>query len=144
MLTRLGLAQWVLPLARRTRKRQKVFESREAMFACYREKGVFRDIDNIGLHAIVDALIQPRPDGKVALAYPPEWEAQIYTTGLVADVELWRQLPTLKPPLLVIHGENSEVFRGKTGLLFKHSLPSPMLLSTVSLTPATWCLLNNQ
>jgi pimeloyl-ACP methyl ester carboxylesterase len=127
MLTRLGLAQWVLPLARRTRKRQKVFESREAMFACYRDKGVFRDIDNIGLHAIVAALIQPRPDGKVELVYPPEWETQIYTTGLVADVELWRQLPTLKPPLLVIHGENSEVFREKTGLLFKRCLPNAII-----------------
>jgi pimeloyl-ACP methyl ester carboxylesterase len=127
ILTRLGLAQWVLPLVRKTRKRQQVFESRAAMFACYRDKAVFRDIDNVGLHAIVNALVQPRPDGKVELTYPPEWEAQIYTTGLVADEELWRQLPNLKPPLLVIRGKNSDVFRERTGLLFKHGLPNAVI-----------------
>jgi pimeloyl-ACP methyl ester carboxylesterase len=129
MLTKLGLAQRVLPLARKTRKRQQVFESHAAMFASYRDKTVFRDIDGVGLHAIVDALVLPQPDGKVRLIYPPEWEAQIYITGLVADEELWRQLPTLKPPLLVIRGKNSNVFREKTGLLFKHSLPNAVIRS---------------
>lgn len=127
MLTRLGLAQWVLPLARRTRKRQQVFENRAAMFACYRDKAVFRDIDDVGLHAIVNALVQPRTDGKIELTYPREWEAQIYITGLVADEELWRQLPTLKPPLLIIRGKNSDVFQEKTGQLFKHHLPNVVI-----------------
>ncbi len=81
LVYRLGLAGRALPLARRALWRKPVFEDKAAMFANYRSKAVFAGLSDAGLHAYVDALASPLPDGRVGLAYPPQWEARIYITG---------------------------------------------------------------
>jgi hypothetical protein len=71
-----------------TLRRRRVFESVETMFDNYRRKPVFNRIDDRGLRAYVEALARPRPDGQVALAYSPEWEATIYMTGPLYEWKL--------------------------------------------------------
>ncbi len=99
------------------------------MFANYRRKAVFRYMSDAALQDYVEALGCPLPDGRVELCYPGSWEARIYVTGMRADLELWRSLPQLKPPLLIIRGAASDTFREVTGRLVLRRLPSARVVT---------------
>jgi pimeloyl-ACP methyl ester carboxylesterase len=124
LIYRLGLAYRLHPLARSTLKRRGSFDSHAAMYANYRQKAVFRHLSDGALQDYVQALGCPLPDGRVELCYPSRWEARIYVTGLRADLELWRNLPSLKPPLLIIRGAESDTFWEETGRLTLRRLPA--------------------
>lgn len=121
---RLGLAYHLHPLAQGALKRREFFDSHASMFANYRQKAVFRNLSHAALQAYVEALGCPLPDGRVELCYPGSWEARIYVTGIRADLELWHNLPQLKPPLLIIRGAESGTFWEKTGRRVQRRLPS--------------------
>lgn len=109
----LGLLSRFHPLIRRTRRRKTHFSSREAMFRNYRKKEVFQDIPDQVLRDYVEGLARDTASGGVSLAYDPRWEAQIYATGGIYDRQLWKLLPELDLPMLVIRGEHSDTLSRK-------------------------------
>lgn len=123
----LGLAHRVHPSIPGTLRRRRVFESVETMFDNYRRKPVFNRIDDRGLRAYVEALARPRPDGQVALAYSPEWEATIYMTGPLYEWKLWPQLKELRPPLLIVRGEKTDTFFPSAARMVKQRLPQAVI-----------------
>ncbi len=129
LIYRLRLAYRIQPMVKGTLRRKAVFEDREAMFANYRQKPVFQGISDAGLHAYVDAMAHPRPDGRVELAYPPQWEARVYATGMRADMEIWRALPDLVAPLLIIRGARKGTFWEETGKAVKRRLPTAQVIT---------------
>jgi pimeloyl-ACP methyl ester carboxylesterase len=129
IIYRLGLA-YFHPLVRGALHRKDCFTDLSAMFTNYRRKAIFRNIDDAGLWAYVDAVAKPLPDGKVELAYPPAWEARIYATSLRADMHIWRNLAKLKPPTLIIRGGESDAFRANTARRMQ-SLRGDILLRTI-------------
>ncbi len=104
---KLGLARRVHPLIAPTLRRRRVFENAEIMYARYRRAPVFSRIDDAGLRAYVDSMTRPRPDGQVELAYSPEWEVKIYET---THFDMWEEMKSLRTPLLVIRGGESDTF----------------------------------
>ncbi len=121
-MARLGYR--VHPLARGAMRRRRTFESREAMFDNYRRKAVFQGMDDQALWAYVDSLAEPdNRNGGVRLRYSPEWEARIYVTSVRADLEIWRGLSSLRLPILVIRGENTDTFLENTARLFQRKVP---------------------
>ncbi len=108
MLSGVGLLMQIHPLIGRTLKRKRVFASERAMYDNYREKRVFRRIPDEVLRDYVQGLARPRPDGKVELAYPPEWEVKIYQTGGMADRHIWSSLGNCALPVLLIRGEETD------------------------------------
>jgi pimeloyl-ACP methyl ester carboxylesterase len=124
---KLGLAHRLHPLIPSTRRRQRVFESVEAMYASYRQKPVFSRIDDDGLRACVEALARPRPDGQVELAYPPEWEARIYLVGPLVERKLWPQVKNLRPPLLVVRGKETDAFMPAAARMMQARLPRAVI-----------------
>lgn len=129
LIYRLGLAYRLHPLVKGALKRRGEFESRAAMFANYRQKAVFRRLSDAALADYVEALACPRADGRVGLCYPAEWEARIYVTGVRADLELWRALPQLKIPLLIVRGAETNTFWERTGRLVQRRLPTARVIS---------------
>lgn len=129
LVFRLGLAYRAHPLISATLRRRRLFASPEAMFANYRSKGVFQRLSDAALWAYVQAIARPRPDGQVELCYPPEWEARIYATGLRRDLEIWRLLPRLRPPVLVLRGALTDTFWESTAALFQRRLPAAQILT---------------
>jgi len=107
-LSQVGLLAHVHPLIGRTLKRRREFDSEEDMFQNYRQKDVFAKIPDHVLWDYVRGMARTRPDGKVELAYPPEWEAKIYQTGGVADPLIWSSLESCQLPVLLIRGEMTE------------------------------------
>jgi pimeloyl-ACP methyl ester carboxylesterase len=127
LIYRLGLGYRVHPLVKGALKRRDQFDSSAAMYANYRQKAVFKQMSDSALKDYVDALGCPRPDGSVELCYPACWEARIYVTGVRADLELWRELPKLKIPLLIFRGMETDTFKEQTGRLVQRSLPSTQI-----------------
>jgi pimeloyl-ACP methyl ester carboxylesterase len=119
----LGLSYRLNPLVNGALRRRRIFESKGAMFENYRNKEIFRCLDDAALQDYVEALARLREDGQIELDYSPEWEARIYATGVLADMDIWRSLGDLKPPLLVMRGENSDTFRLDSLRLLRKKLP---------------------
>lgn len=129
LIVRLGLAYRLHPLARGALRRRTAFDSRQAMFDNYRRKAVFARLDDSALQHYVAALAAPAPDGKVKLSYPAEWEARIYVTASLADMEIWGSLPNLKPPVLVLRGSETDTFWESTAARFQRRLPGAVIRS---------------
>jgi pimeloyl-ACP methyl ester carboxylesterase len=127
LLTALGLDYRLHPLARRTLRRRRIFESQAEMFANYRSKAVFNRMDDQALQAYVESMARETPEGKVELVFSPEWEARIYVTAIQADLEIWRELSTLKPPLWILRGAETDTFLEQTARRFQRALPSAVL-----------------
>lgn len=125
----LGLGHKLLPLVKSAQRRRKVFESPEAMFANYRRKPIFQNIDDHGLQAYVHAMASPLDDGQVELVYPPEWEAHLYLTGVRCGIDLWRDLSGLIPPTLIIRGGDSNTFWESTAKRVQRLLPQSCMHS---------------
>jgi len=107
-------------LIRRTLCRRRTWSSRQACTEHYRDKPLFATWPEASLRAYVEAGTRERAAGGVELAYPPEWEAHIFAT-VPADV--WRAVPRLRTPALVIRGERSETFRPESQARMERLLP---------------------
>jgi pimeloyl-ACP methyl ester carboxylesterase len=66
--------------------------------------------------------ITRKTDSRYELIYSPEWEAQIYRTGM-HDFDIWRELPNLKVPVLFIRGAETDTFLEKAARLVKRKQP---------------------
>jgi len=130
----LGLSYRFHPLVRGALNRRRVFASREAIVRGYRRKEIFRYLSETSLQAYAAGLTRPRPDGKLELVYSPEWEARIYMTGVWRDMDLWRGLPGLELPLLIIRGAETDTFWPSSARLVQRKLP---LAQIVTLENAT-------
>jgi pimeloyl-ACP methyl ester carboxylesterase len=122
LVFRLGLAYRLHPLVKGALRRRTCFENRSAMFANYRQKQVFSRMSDASLQAYVDSLACADPQGQIQLCYPADWEARIYVTGIRADLEIWRQLPGLVPPVLFLRGSETDTFLAATARLVERRL----------------------
>lgn len=124
-----GLAGRFHPLVRGAMRRRKIFESKAAMFSNYRSKTVFSRMSDAALQAYVASLACEQPGGSISLGYPAEWEARIYVTSMVADMEIWQNLSTLKPPVLFVRGAETDTFWESTSQKVKQRLPTAQVIS---------------
>lgn len=99
-----------LPLVQSALRRRQAWTSRQACFEQYRHKTFFANWSDSALWAYVEAGTRPGAGGQVELVYPLEWEAHIFST---APTGIWRDVPRLRTPALVIRGEHSQTFQPK-------------------------------
>jgi pimeloyl-ACP methyl ester carboxylesterase len=123
-LRALNLGRRLHPLVRTAQKRRRAFDDREKVFSGYRRREVFRYFSNGALQTFIAGMTKPASGGGYELAYSPEWEVQIYLTGIWRDMELWRGLRTLKIPLLIIRGAETDTFFATTGQRVVRTNPS--------------------
>lgn len=129
LLRALRLDYRVYPLVSGALRRRRVFESRAELLKGYRRKSIFRYLSDASLEAYVEGLKRPRPDGQYELVYSPKWEARIYITGVWHDTDIWRGLPKLKVPLLIIRGAETHTFWESAARLVKRKLPSAQIVT---------------
>jgi pimeloyl-ACP methyl ester carboxylesterase len=99
------------------------------MFDNYRRKAIFSRLSDNSLWAYVNSLACDLPDGNIQLCYSPEWEARIYLTAILRDMAMWRALPRLGVPVLLLCGELSNTFWPSTARLFKRKLPGARIIT---------------
>jgi pimeloyl-ACP methyl ester carboxylesterase len=129
LIYRLGPFYRFNPLVRRALRRRERFANVDAMFSNYRTKTVFQYMDDRALQAYVNAAALTTDDGQVTLAYPRSWEARVYITGVRRDLDIWRQLPELGPPLLVIRGAKTNTFWASTARRLQRRLPTARVIT---------------
>jgi len=125
----LKLIDYIHPLIPAARRRRRVFKSRESLTVSYRRKSIFKYFSDEALGATINGITCPLEDGSYKLCYSPEWEVQIYSTGVWRDLELWKKLPKLEVPLLIIRGAESDTFFESTGRLVTKKLPSAKVVN---------------
>ncbi len=87
--------------------RRRTWPDRQSCYEYFRTKPFFAAWPEESLWAYVEAGTRQRPDGGVELVYPPEWEARIFST---IPTDVWRAIPRLRAPTLVVRGEHSRTF----------------------------------
>lgn len=128
-----GLGAKVHPLIAGAQRRRRTFNDLDTVFRSFRSRDVFRYLSDENLRHYIGGITQPRDEGGFELVYSPEWESHIYLTGL-RDFDIWKQLPKLKVPTLIIRGAETDTFLANTGNLVKKKNPN---IEVVSLERST-------
>lgn len=118
----LGLSYTLNPLVAAARNRRRQFDSLDRLFKGYRRKSVFRYMDDAALQAYVDGIACPADNG-YQLCYRADWEMRIYATSMLRDMDIWRQLPSLRPATLIVRGEETDTFWTSTARRVQRKQP---------------------
>ena len=97
-------------LARRAKERRSRWPDRAAAYAGLHGRGIFRDWSDAALHAYVEHALR-EVEGGVELKCRPSREAEIFASY---PRRLWRALAQVATPTLVLHGQASYPFVGKS------------------------------
>ena len=123
VMRRSKISQRFHPLIAGARQRRRQFDDLERLYNGYRRKSVFRYIDDDPLRIFVESIACPKDEGGYQLCYSADWEIRIYLTGIWHDMDIWRGLPTLKVPTLIIRGAETDTFLERTGRLVQRKQP---------------------
>ncbi|HEX5940318.1 MAG TPA: alpha/beta hydrolase [Dehalococcoidia bacterium] len=93
-----------------SRNRRLVWDSREEILESWRSRPPFDSWSPAALEAYVQHGFFERPDGKVELKCPGEYEARMFEQSF--SLNTFERLPELSAPNLVIFGENTDTFPG--------------------------------
>jgi pimeloyl-ACP methyl ester carboxylesterase len=117
----LGLGDTLHPLITNTLRRRRLFDDLETVFRRYRGRSVFRYMNDENLRQYIEGITR-KIDSKYELVYSPEWEAQIYRTGM-QDFDIWRALPNLNVSTLIIRGAETDTFKENAASFVKRKQP---------------------
>ena len=123
LLFKSGLLYRLHPMITTTRKRRREFNDLGRLFNGFRRKSIFRYMDDEALQAYVEGIACKTDKGSYQLCYSIEWEARLYITAVWRDRDIWRGLPKLKVPTLIIRGVETNTFWERTGKLVKRKQP---------------------
>jgi pimeloyl-ACP methyl ester carboxylesterase len=123
LMRTLKLGRRFHPLVTGAQQRRREFDDLERLYTGYRRKPIFRYMDDDSLRAYVEGIACQRDSGGYQLCYNPDWEIRIYLTGIWRDTDIWRGLPKLKVPALIVRGAETDTFWAHTGQLVKRKQP---------------------
>ena len=118
----IGLGNRLHPKIPAAYKRRRTFDNLDLVFRGYRNREVFRYMDDVNLRIYIEGITKASAHGGYELTFSPEWEARIYYTGL-RDFDIWRQLPNLKVPTLFMRGAETDTFWEQAANLVKRKQP---------------------
>jgi pimeloyl-ACP methyl ester carboxylesterase len=119
----LGLGDKLHPLIPGAKRRRRHFDNLERVFQRYRTRNVFRNMSDDNLRIFIEGITQLNSDGGYELVYSPDWETQIYRTGM-HDSDIWQGLPGLKIPTLFLRGAETDTFLEDAARLVKRKQPN--------------------
>ncbi len=129
LIRALGLADSLHPLIRAAQKRRHHFDDLALVFEAYRQRNIFRYFDDEALWDYINGIVHPVSGGGYELAFSPEWEARIYETGIAPDIDLWRALPQMELPILIIRGAETDTFHERTTRRVRRIRPQTQVLT---------------
>jgi pimeloyl-ACP methyl ester carboxylesterase len=107
LLRALGLEQRQ-PLVQGTLRRRHTWPSRRACYEQFRSRSFFAAWPDDAIWDYVNSGTRPRDEGLVELRYPVAWEARLFAT---APTDIWRDVPRLSVPALIVRGADSNTFQ---------------------------------
>ncbi len=97
-----------LPLVKKARRRRREFASREEARTYFAQRTFFARWHPDAFEAYITHGLRELENGRVGLAYPPEWEAAIFAS---IPTDIWKWIGRVQCPVLVLYGERSNTFR---------------------------------
>lgn len=119
----LGLGYRLHPLIPLALRRRRTFDDLGLIFRAYRQRPIFRYFSDESLQAYIEGIVRPDGNGAFTLAYPPQWEAQVYYSGVWRDWDIWKNLPRLRVPMLILRGAETDTFLEPTARLVVRRAP---------------------
>jgi pimeloyl-ACP methyl ester carboxylesterase len=114
-----------VPIVATAARRRYVWPDRQTMLESYRAKAVFRSWQNGFLEAYVESGTEETPDDKIQLCCAPAWESRCFA---VCPHDIWRHVPRLQLPALVLYGARSDTFLAPAAKRFKAKVPSASMV----------------
>jgi len=118
----LGLVDRVHPLIAGAKKRRSTFDNLSTVFRGYRNRRIFRYMSDESLRAYIAGMTKPAKNGGYELVFSTEWEIHIYRTSLL-DFDIWRDLPELNVPTLILRGAETDTLLENATRLIKRKKP---------------------
>jgi pimeloyl-ACP methyl ester carboxylesterase len=115
-----------VPIAATAARRRYVWPDRRSMLDSYREKAVFSRWQKEFLRAYIETGTEVTADGNIRLCCAPAWESRCFA---VCPHDVWRYIPRLKQPTLVLYGAKSDTFRAPAARRFKAKVPAAVMVS---------------
>ncbi len=115
-----GLARFV-PIAYRAARRRRIWPDRHTLLTAYGSKLPFRVWKDGFLEAYVAEGTRMINKGAVELRCDPIWESRVFAA---CSHDVWRYIPQLQQPTLVIYGADSDTFLPPAVKRFKANVPS--------------------
>lgn len=123
VMRRLNIGERHHPFLKAARQRREQFDDLERLYQGYRRKSVFKYFDDEALRAYVNGIACQVGEGVYELCYSAKWETHIYLTSIWKDMDIWRGLPKLVLPTLIIRGAETNAFWKQTGRLIERKQP---------------------
>ncbi len=120
LLKMVGLAKHV-PIAARAAKRKRVWPDRETILKAYKGKGMFRAWQDGFLEAYIADGTETNGNGTIQLTCAPAWESKCFAT---CPHDVWRFVPQLRQPTLVVYGAESDTFLPRAVARFHKDAPA--------------------
>lgn len=114
-----GLAKFV-PIAFRAARRRHTWPDRETLLKGYRRKLPFRVWKDGFLEAYVAEGTKETDKGFIKLCCDPLWESRVFAA---CSHDVWRYIPRLQQPTLVLYGADSDTFLAPAVNRFKAKVP---------------------
>lgn len=118
------LARFV-PIAFRAGRRRPVWPDMRTISEGYSRKAPFQRWKAGFLEGYLEGGIEAADGGMVRLSCDPVWESRVFAT---CPHDVWRYVPILSQPVIVIHGEASDTFLPAAATRFRKSAPHASML----------------
>jgi len=115
-----GLAKLV-PIAYRAARRRRIWPDRETLLNAYRGKLPFRIWKDGFLEAYVAEGTNETDSGLIELSCDPLWESRVFSA---CSHDVWRYIPRLQQPTLVLYGADSDTFLASAVKRFREKVPT--------------------
>jgi len=115
----MGLSKRI-PIAATAAKRKNGWPDREHVLDSYKKKTVFRSWTDGFLEAYVNDGTENNGSGIIKLRCQPAWESRCFA---VCPHDVWRYIPQLQQPVLVLYGAESDTFLAAAAKRFKAEVP---------------------
>ena len=114
-----GLLKY-MPIASRAAKRRAVWSDLPTIHAAYQKKSMFRTWDPECLDGYLENGTRDNGDGQIRLSCTPAWESRCFS---VYPTDLWRFIPRVQQPMLVVYGGRSDTFVGRAAKQLQKAVP---------------------
>jgi pimeloyl-ACP methyl ester carboxylesterase len=130
----LGFGKWLHPMIRGALTRRRSFDNLNQVYDGYRRRRIFRYLSDEGLRQFIRGMTTPTAARTYDLVYNPEWEARVYDTGIWHDWDLWKELPRLRAPTLIVRGAETDTFRDSASRTVKRKNPAIKIVTLINST----------
>lgn len=109
-----------IPIVATAARRKYIWPNRETILNAYRHKGVFQSWKDGFLEAYIAEGTEDSDQGGVKLSCEPAWESKCFA---VCPHDVWRYIPKLQQPTLILYGAKSDTFLPAAVKRFELNVP---------------------